>query len=70
MKTKEIAPIDARTYEQLASRRRTIKTVRGFGLDVHRDGVFISVSDEGGDSIWVPRRIWDKLIRWYVGDEG
>lgn len=64
--SKEIAPIDARTYDQLASRRRTVKTIRGCTLDVHRDGVCIGF--DGGDSVWVTRRIWDQLVRWYIGE--
>lgn len=67
MPDKEISPIDAKTLDQLASRRRTVKVVRGFCLDVHEHGVRIDV--KGGDSLWVPRRHWDKLVRWYVGDD-
>lgn len=45
----EIAPIDAKTHEQLASRRRTVKTITGFTLDVHAHGVYVEI--EGGDSV-------------------
>ena len=64
--TSEIAPRDAKTHDQLASRRRTVKTVSGFTLDVHAHGVGVQV--EGGDSMWIPRQPWDKLIRWYIGE--
>lgn len=67
MARKEIAPVDARTHDQLATRHRTIKTESGFTIDVHAHGVFMEV--EGGDSLWLPRRIFDELITWYVGRE-
>ncbi len=63
----EIPPVKARTHDQLASRRRTVKVVRGFSLDVHAHGVFVEV--KSGNSIWVPRRIWDSLIAWYMGSD-
>lgn len=66
---REIAPVDAKTHEQLATRRRTVKTVRGYTIDVHRDSVFIGRAVPSGDSVCVPRRIWDKLIPWYMGTD-
>ena len=62
----EIPPVEARTHDQLASRRRTIKIVRGFCLDVHAHHVLIEVA-YGGDSVSVPRQAWDELLAWYMG---
>ena len=64
---REPAPIDARTTEELASRKRTIKTVAGFCLDVHEHAVLVCVDGAGGDSVCLPRRVFDHLITWYVG---
>lgn len=69
MPKRKIALIDARTNNQLATWRRTIKQVRGFLFDVHEHGINIAVADADGDSIWVPRRVFDELLRWYTGNE-
>lgn len=59
--------MDCKTLNQLAKCVRTVKTAGGFSFDVHEHGVFVSLEHAGGDSVWIPRRHFNRLVKWYIG---
>lgn len=64
--SKALTVMECTTHDQLAACVRTVKTAGGFTFDVHAHGVFVSVAAAGGDSVWIPRRHFNRLVRWYT----